>query len=105
LAGAEERLARLSEAAATLEDLQKKQLVAEAVYSSAAARLDTNRADVYASYPLLQVLAEPNLPERPSSPRWLFAIIGIIGGTGLATLAWVMAWLYQLFVLKRLKSG
>lgn len=102
---AQRAVERFSPAAAGLEDLQKKQLVAEAVYSSAVARIDTNRADVYASYPLVQVLAEPSLPERPSSPRLLFAAIGVFGGLVLATAAWVMAWLYQLFVLRRSKSA
>jgi uncharacterized protein involved in exopolysaccharide biosynthesis len=91
--------------AVQLENLQKKQLVAEAVYSSAVARVDTNRADIYASYPLVQVLASPTLPERPSGPRLLFAAIGFLLGSFLATGAWFLAWLYQMFVLRRLKSA
>jgi len=105
MVSAQSEVERRSSQAAQLEYLQKKQLVAEAVYSSAVARIDTNRADIYASYPLVQVLSLPTLPERPSNPRILFAIIGFLLGSSLATGAWFMAWLYQLFVLRRSKSA
>jgi len=87
--------------AARLEDLKKDHLVAEAVFSSALARLDTNKADIYSSYPIVQVLSPPDLPEKPSQPRLLFAILGGIFGSLLVTAAWVFAWLRQLFVLRR----
>ena len=100
----EEKISRRSGEAAELEDLQRDHLVAEAVFSSALARVDTHRADVFASYPLAQVLAEPNLPEAPSSPRPLFVCIGGILGSLFAFGAWTLAWLRQLFVLPRLKN-
>jgi uncharacterized protein involved in exopolysaccharide biosynthesis len=90
--------------AAELEDLQRDHLVAEAVFSSALARTDTQRADYFASYPLAQVLAEPHLPAAPSSPRPLYAGLGGIAGSLLVTAAWILAWLRQLFVLPRRKS-
>ncbi len=102
---AQAEVERRSSQAAQLENLQKKQLVAEAVYSSAVARVDTNRSDIYASYPLVQVLAAPTLPERPANPRLLFAFIGAFLGMCLATGAWFMAWLHQLFVLRRSKKS
>ncbi len=105
LARAKTEVETRSSQAAQLDNLQKKQMVAEAGYSSAVARIDTNRADIYASYPLVQVLSPPTLPTRPSNPRLLFAIIGFLLGSTLATGAWFMAWLYQLFVLKRSKNA
>ncbi len=91
--------------AARLEDLKKDHLVAEAVFSSALARLDTNKADLYASYPIVQVLAKPDLPSSKAAPKTIFAIAGGLGGSLLAMAAWVLAWLRQLFVLKRRKSA
>lgn len=92
LARLERDATRMSGDAARLEGLKKEQLVAEAVYTSAAARLDTNRSDIYASYPLVQVLA---LPEAPTSPRrlhWIFAIAAGIVGTVFLVFAWGLAW-------------
>ncbi len=99
------RLNDLTSKAARLEDLKKDHLVAEAVFSSALARVDTNKADLFASYPIVQVLSPPDLPERPAQPRLIFAILGGTLGTLLAVAAWVIAWLRQLFVLKHKKKN
>lgn len=81
-----------SEAAARLEDLRKDQIVAEAVLTSAMARLDTSKSDIYGSYPLVQVLAAPDLPDVPTQPVVGFAIAGGVGATLIASLAWMLAW-------------
>ena len=91
--------------AAHLEDLKKDHLVAEAVFSSALARLDTNRADLYASYPIVQVFSPPDLPEKPSQPRLLYALAAGVVGSLLAISAWTLAWLRQLFVRKHRKNA
>ncbi|MEM7018790.1 MAG: hypothetical protein AAF512_15795, partial [Pseudomonadota bacterium] len=52
-----------TEAVAKLDDLQRNHQIAEAVFTSAIARIDTGKSDLYASYPLLQMLEEPSLPE------------------------------------------
>ena len=100
----DERLNDLTSKAARLEDLKKDHLVAEAVFSSALARVDTNKADLFASYPIVQVLSPPDLPERPAQPRLILAILGGTMGTLLAVAAWVIAWMRKLFVLKHKKK-
>ena len=105
LAGLEAKMREGSRAAAQLDDLHNDHLVAQAVFSSALARVDTNRADIYASYPLVQVLAEPNLPDAPASPRLAFALIGIVLGSGMATAAWTFAWLRQVFAPRPRRSA
>ena len=100
----EQRIRELNAKVARLEDLKKDHLVAEAVFTSAVARLDTNKADIYASYPLTQVLAAPELPTTKSSPQIIFAIVGGFLGTILSCLAWALAWMRQLFVRKRRKK-
>lgn len=104
LAEQEQRIRELNSKVARLEDLKKDHLVAEAVFTSAVARLDTNKADIYASYPLTQVLAAPELPKTKSSPQIIFAIVGGLLGTILSCLAWALAWMRQLFVRKRRKK-
>ncbi len=60
----DQRIKGLTLNAARMEDLKKDHLVAEAVFSSALARVDTNKADLFASYPIAQVLAPPDLPKK-----------------------------------------
>jgi uncharacterized protein involved in exopolysaccharide biosynthesis len=101
----EQRLKQMNGKAARLEDLKKDHLVAEAVFTSAVARLDTNRADIYASYPLVQVLANPETPMSKTQPLLIYAIAGGLVGSLLASAAWTLAWLRQLFVRKRRKNA
>jgi uncharacterized protein involved in exopolysaccharide biosynthesis len=58
----EQYLARVknhTQGAATLADLQRAHQIAEAIFSSALAKLDTSRLDIYATYPLTQLLTQP----------------------------------------------
>jgi len=48
-----------TQGAATLSDLQRVHQIAEAIFSSALAKLDTSRLDIYATYPLTQLLTHP----------------------------------------------
>ena len=91
--------------AAKLEDLERDHKIAEAVYSSALARVDTNRQDIYASYPLLQVLSPASLPEKPSSPKVHYAIGGGLAGTFFLLIALVFTWIRQPILRKILKSA
>ncbi|HEX4892189.1 MAG TPA: hypothetical protein VFV47_02805 [Hyphomicrobiaceae bacterium] len=98
------RRERLGMAAAKLDDLQRDHLIANAVFSSALARLDAGKSEQFASYPVLQMMSEPTRPERPSSPRLLFAILGAVGGSLLSCLGWLFAWMHQWFLFRRLES-
>lgn len=74
-------LAALSDDAAELEDLNRALQVAEAVFRSAIARIDTTKSDLYASYPLVQTVEPPDASHRPASPITALAIIGAGGAT------------------------
>lgn len=102
LAGHEERRVRLGKVAAKLDDLERDHQIANAVFGSALARMDAARSDIYASYPLLQLLQKPSLPEAPSSPHVIFAVVGGAFGSLLAVMAWTFAWLHQWFAAIRL---
>lgn len=75
------RLKSLSIAAAKLDDLTRAHQVAEAVFRSAMARIDTNKTDLFASYPLIQTVEPPFIPNKPTSPMIMFSLIGAIGAT------------------------
>ena len=98
-------VARLSHAAAQLEELKKDLLVAEAVFSSAMARLDTSKADIYGSYPIVQVLTAPSLPDTRAAPSPIYAALG--GGLGslFALIAWCLAWFQHAHTSRRRKSA
>ncbi len=98
----EKRQLELSVAAAELDDAERDHKIANVVFSSALARIDASKSDVYASYPLMQVLDSPTLPSRPSSPRPMFAVVGAGLGSVLAIMAWMLAWLHQRFASLRM---
>jgi uncharacterized protein involved in exopolysaccharide biosynthesis len=95
---------RLSPIAARLEELKKEQLVADAVLGSAMARLDSSKSDIYGSYPIVQVVAPPDIIETAAQPRPLYAALGGISGSFFACLAWMLAWLQSFHRWKRRKN-
>lgn len=82
----------LAAAAAQLQDLQRDFSVAEAVFASAIARAQTTKSDIYASYPLVQVLENPSLPDRPSSPNRKLAIAAGAAATILMMIGLLLGW-------------
>lgn len=99
------RSRKLVEQAAILADLVRDQRVAEAVFSSALARLDTNKADPFASYPLVQTLEAPSLPRTRSSPSTLLAIAGAVAASFLLLIGFGLTWLRQPIIHKLLPNA
>ncbi|MBD2105162.1 hypothetical protein [Leptolyngbya sp. FACHB-261] len=88
----ETRLNRQVGKAATLQNLQLNLQVAQAVFSSTLAKTDVSKTDVFASYPLVQVLVEPSLPDEPTSPKGKFVLAGAFLGSVLITTGLVLLW-------------
>lgn len=105
LARAQAQSPKLIAQASELADLQRDHRVAEAVFSSALARIDTNKQDPFASYPLVQTLAAPSLPKAPSSPSLVIALAGALAATMLALLAFALLWLRQPILEPILRKG
>lgn len=87
------RLTAMAPLAAELEDRQRDFAVAEAVFASAIARTESTKTDVYASYPLVQVLENPSRPEHPSSPNRKLAIAAGSAATFMLIIGLALAWL------------
>ncbi|MEM9623260.1 MAG: hypothetical protein AAF993_16545 [Pseudomonadota bacterium] len=64
-----------------LQTLEREHQLAEAVFVSALTQLDARRADVFAAYPMVQMLDEPNLPQKRRSPSLLIGVAGGLTGT------------------------
>ncbi|MBN7784281.1 hypothetical protein JYP51_05080 [Ponticoccus gilvus] len=92
------RLKRLAPLATRLDDLQRDLDVAEAVFASAIARSQSQRTDVYASYPLVQVLEDPTLPDRPSSPNLKLSLAAGIAASLMLGLALALGWLRRAII-------
>ena len=97
--------ARLVGDAGRLSDLLRDLHVADAVFSSALARLDTNKADPFASYPLVQTLEAPSLPRARTAPSPKLAIAGAIAASLLLLLGFGLTWLRQPIIRKFLPSA
>ncbi len=95
-----DRLARLAPDAARLEDMRRDFAVAEAVFASAIARNQSSKVDVYASYPLVQVLENPSLPDRPSSPRRMLAIAAGGAATTMLLIGLGLGWIRRAVILR-----
>lgn len=92
------RLSELAPLAARLEDLQRDFNVAEAVFASAIARSQSSKADVFASYPLVQVLEDPTLPDGPTSPRKKLAFAAGGAATVLLLIALSLGWIRRALI-------
>jgi uncharacterized protein involved in exopolysaccharide biosynthesis len=67
--------------------------VAEAVFSSTLTRLDIGKSNASGSYPLIQVVAEPSLPDSATSPKKSYVYFGAAVGSLFSTTGLVLLWL------------
>jgi len=93
IAQLESRLKTLSQEELSLEQLGRESQIAETIFASTLAKLDLSQAATSESYPAVQVLAEPNLPEKPSVPNPKIVLLGAFAGSLLATTGLVLFWL------------
>ena len=91
--------------AAELDRLQKEFDLAEAVYTSAAARLEANKADVFASYPVIQMLTTPSLPLIKSNPNPLIAVAAAVAGCLFITFGLIVLWQRKALIQFLLKKN
>lgn len=73
-----------------LERLHREFNMAEAIFTSAAARLEASKSDIFASYPVLQMLTTPSFPIKQSSPRNIIAFAAALTGFIFITLGLVI---------------
>jgi uncharacterized protein involved in exopolysaccharide biosynthesis len=98
------RQKNLAAAAARLQDLQRDFSVAEAVFATAIARNQSTKSDTYASYPLVQVLENPSLPDRPSSPNRKLAIAAGGAASLMMLLGLLLGWMRSAVIMRLLNA-
>ena len=72
------KLKDLTQEESTVETLRNELKVAETVFSTNLTNLNLERANVFASYPPLQLFTAPTLPEDPSSPNTKLTLLGMM---------------------------
>jgi uncharacterized protein involved in exopolysaccharide biosynthesis len=101
----EDRLKTLSIQGSELENLRRDVQIAEAVFSSTLTQLDMSKSNIFASYPRIQMLTPPALPEEPSSPKVLLALLGAGVSSVFFTAGFLMLWIRDIKNQRRKQSG
>lgn len=89
----EARLKNMAKQDAVLSDLKRNTQVEEAIFSATLTKLDINKSNIVGSYPVVQVIAEPSLADKPSTPNKPVALAGAILGSLFATTGIILYWL------------
>lgn len=100
-----QRIRNKATAAATLDDMFRDLKLAETVFSSALAKIDTGKIDLFASYPMVQLLESPTLPERWSSPNTLLVLVGAVFGSLFICIGLGLLWIRHPFLNSLQKNG
>ena len=85
-----QRLKTHTKEAATLADLQRAHQIAEAIFSSALAKLDTSRLEIYATYPLTQLLTQPGATITRDRIQAKLMVVAAVLVYGLLALALIL---------------
>ncbi|MGQ4649268.1 GumC family protein [Lyngbya aestuarii] len=86
----EKRLQTLSEYGSTLDALNRDLQIAETVFSATLTGLDLGKSEISATYPQVQLLTEPSLPRKPTTPNKTFTFLGAALGSLLVTTGLVL---------------
>ncbi|BAY33481.1 hypothetical protein NIES2107_53770 [Nostoc carneum NIES-2107] len=89
----EKRLKNLTQKESDLDGLKRDMQVAEAVFTSNLTRLDIGKTNAFGSYPFIQIITEPNLPDSPTQPKPAFVYLGATAGSLFTTAGVVLLWL------------
>lgn len=87
-----EQLKLFAREVSELDRLEREFDMAEAIYTSAAARLEANKSDVFASYPVVQLLTTPSTPIKQTSPNPVIAIAAGLAGLFFITFGLIVIW-------------
>ena len=105
LAQLEQRLNVLSQRSSTLEALDRDVQIAQSIFASTLAGLQVDKSDIFGSYPLTQIVAEPNLPTAATIPRRTPLFIAAALISLLITTGFFIAWLRQTDIKWRWVAG
>lgn len=88
-----QELDQLAKEYSVLDDLERRLKFSEAVFNTALGQIDVGRSNIFSSYPLVQMLAPPTLPEHRGRRNLLFALAGGAFGSLFLSMGLTLAWL------------
>lgn len=88
----EDKLRIYARESAELERLEHDYQLAEAVFTSVVGKLEAGKSDIFASYPVIQLLMPPSMPVDPSTPRMSIGLAAGAAGCFFITLAALILW-------------
>ena len=88
----EARLRNMSQEQFEVDSLKRDLQVAETVFAATLAKLDLGQENIYSIYPPLQLVTQPNLPEKPSNPNPTAVFMGGLACSFLITTGLGLVW-------------
>lgn len=74
------------------DNLDRDLQIAQAVFASTLTKIDLSKGDPFASFPMIQIIEEPTLPEDPSAPKPKLVMAGAVIGSLLVTAGLTLLW-------------
>lgn len=82
----------LTEKETTHDNLDRDLQIAQAVFASTLTKIDLSKGDPFASFPMIQMIEEPTLPEEPSAPKPKLVLAGAFVGSLFVTAGLTLLW-------------
>ena len=74
------------------DNLDRDLQIAQAVFASTLTKIDLSKGDPFASFPMLQIIEEPSIPEEPSAPKPKLVLAGAFVGSLFITAGLTLLW-------------
>ena len=85
-------LSVLTEKESIHDNLNRNLQIAQAVFASTLTKIDLSKGDSFASFPMIQIIEEPILPEEPSAPKPKLVLAGAFVGSLFVTAGLTLLW-------------
>jgi uncharacterized protein involved in exopolysaccharide biosynthesis len=95
-------IASMAPIVSKMENINRDYKLAEAVFTSALGRISTSKSDIFASYPMAQVIEPPVMPLAPSTPNKNLAVGAASAATVLLLFASFLGWIRRPLIDKLL---
>ena len=82
----------LTEKESIHDNLDRDLQIAQAVFASTLTKIDLSKGDPFASFPMIQIIEEPTLPEKPSAPKPKLVLAGAFVGSMFVTAGLTLLW-------------
>jgi uncharacterized protein involved in exopolysaccharide biosynthesis len=97
-------VASLATVVSKLDILNRDYKLAEAVFTSALGRITTSKSDIFASYPMAQVVEAATIPAMPSSPNKAILFGASTAASVFLVFACLLGWMRRPLIDKLLKK-